>query len=80
MAKRGVTHSKFAAQTYDAVWAMALALERAEIVLNEENSSVAEYTHARKDIATQLLEQLKLLRFVGVSVSRTPNNTPGPYR
>ncbi|XP_076629216.1 gamma-aminobutyric acid type B receptor subunit 3 [Colletes latitarsis] len=67
LAKRGVTHSKFAAQTYDAVWAMALALERAEIILNEENTSMAEYTHARKDIATELLEQLKLLRFVGVS-------------
>ncbi|XP_053978234.1 uncharacterized protein LOC128876138 [Hylaeus volcanicus] len=67
LAKRGVTYSKYAAQTYDAVWAMALALERTEIILNQENTSVAHYTHARKDIATQLLEQLKLLRFVGVS-------------
>ncbi|KZC14670.1 PREDICTED: uncharacterized protein LOC107192774 [Dufourea novaeangliae] len=67
LAKRGVTHTKFAAQTYDAVWAMALALERTEILLNRENTSVAQYTHTRKDIASRLLDQLKLLRFVGVS-------------
>ncbi|XP_076673312.1 gamma-aminobutyric acid type B receptor subunit 3 isoform X2 [Andrena cerasifolii] len=67
LAKRGVTHSKFAAQTYDAVWAMALALERTEILLNRDNTSLAQYTHTRKDIASRLLEQLKLLRFIGVS-------------
>ncbi|XP_078036584.1 gamma-aminobutyric acid type B receptor subunit 3 isoform X2 [Augochlora pura] len=67
LARRGVTHSKFAAQTYDAVWAMALGLERTEALLNKENVSVAQYSHARKDIATRLLDQLKLLRFIGVS-------------
>ncbi|CAL7934649.1 unnamed protein product [Xylocopa violacea] len=67
LARRGVTHSKFAGQIYDAVWAMALALEKTESILNRENASIAQYTYARKDIALQLLEQLKLLRFVGVS-------------
>ncbi|XP_076226557.1 gamma-aminobutyric acid type B receptor subunit 3 isoform X3 [Nomia melanderi] len=67
LARIGVTHSKYAAQTYDAVWTMALGLERTEIVLNKENSSLAQYTHKRKDIAKKLLEQMKLLRFVGVS-------------
>ncbi|XP_061930542.1 uncharacterized protein LOC108000878 isoform X3 [Apis cerana] len=67
LASRGVTYSKFAGQTYDAVWAMAFALEKTETILNRDNISLAQYTHARKDIALQLLEQLKLLRFIGVS-------------
>nr|XP_033338057.1 gamma-aminobutyric acid type B receptor subunit 2 isoform X1 [Megalopta genalis]XP_033338058.1 gamma-aminobutyric acid type B receptor subunit 2 isoform X2 [Megalopta genalis]XP_033338059.1 gamma-aminobutyric acid type B receptor subunit 2 isoform X1 [Megalopta genalis] len=67
LARRGVAHSKFAAQTYDAVWAMALGLEKTEALLNKENASVAQYSHTRKDIATRLLDQLKLLRFIGVS-------------
>ncbi|CAK9830387.1 Gamma-aminobutyric acid type B receptor subunit 2 [Anthophora retusa] len=67
LARRGVTHTKYAAQTYDAVWAMALALEKTENIFNKENSTVAQYTHKRRDIALRLLEQLKLLRFIGVS-------------
>ncbi|XP_017760130.1 PREDICTED: uncharacterized protein LOC108550782 [Eufriesea mexicana] len=67
LARRGVTHSKYAGQTYDAVWAMALALEKTEDLLNQDNASITQYTHARKDIAMRLLDQLKLLRFVGVS-------------
>ncbi|KAK1126287.1 hypothetical protein K0M31_004918 [Melipona bicolor] len=69
LARRGVTDNSFARETYDAVWAMALALENTESLLNKENISIGHYTHARKDIALRLLEQLKLLRFVGVSVS-----------
>ncbi|XP_076655390.1 gamma-aminobutyric acid type B receptor subunit 3 isoform X2 [Halictus rubicundus] len=67
LARRGVTLSKFAAQTYDAVWAMAKGLEKTEALLNKENASIAQYTHKRKDIATRLLDQLRLLRFIGVS-------------
>ncbi|XP_026675073.1 uncharacterized protein LOC108631949 isoform X2 [Ceratina calcarata] len=67
LAKRGVTHSKFAGQIFDAVWAMALALEQTESILTKENASVAQYTHTRKDIALELLQQLKQLRFLGVS-------------
>ncbi|KAK9307833.1 hypothetical protein QLX08_001913 [Tetragonisca angustula] len=67
LARRGVTDNSFARQTYDAVWAMALALENTENILNKDNISIGQYTHTRKDIALRLLEQLKLLRFVGVS-------------
>ncbi|XP_076297717.1 gamma-aminobutyric acid type B receptor subunit 3 isoform X6 [Lasioglossum baleicum] len=67
LARRGVTVSKFAAQTYDAVWAMAKGLEKTEALLNKENASIAQYTHKRKDIATRLLDQMRLLRFIGVS-------------
>lgn len=63
----GVAHSKFAGQTYDAVWAMAVALAETEVLLNRRNESMAQYTHTRKDFAMLLLEQLKDLRFIGVS-------------
>ncbi|XP_028046146.2 gamma-aminobutyric acid type B receptor subunit 1 isoform X2 [Monomorium pharaonis] len=63
----GVAHSKFAGQTYDAVWAMAAALAETEVLLNRRNESMAQYTHKRKDIVTLLLQQLKDLRFIGVS-------------
>ncbi|XP_018356155.1 PREDICTED: uncharacterized protein LOC108756663 [Trachymyrmex septentrionalis] len=63
----GVVHSKFAGQTYDAVWAMALALAKTEVLLNRQNESMAQYAHTRKDLAKLLLEQLKDLRFIGVS-------------
>ncbi|KAI4478266.1 hypothetical protein M0802_014551 [Mischocyttarus mexicanus] len=67
LAKRGVASSKFAAQTYDAVWAMALALDKTEIELNKMNMTMAKYNHQNKTYAENLLEQLKILHFVGVS-------------
>lgn len=70
LVNRGVKDSKFAGQTYDAVWAMALALAKTEVLLNRQNESMARYTHTRKDLTYRLLEQLKLLHFIGVSVSR----------
>ncbi|XP_011340881.1 uncharacterized protein LOC105281380 [Ooceraea biroi] len=67
LTNRSITHSKFAEQTYDAVWAMALALARTEVLLNRQNESMAQYTHTRKDLTYHLLEQLKLQHFIGVS-------------
>ncbi|XP_070150184.1 uncharacterized protein Gaba-b-r3 isoform X2 [Polyergus mexicanus] len=67
LVNRGVAHSKFAGQTYDAVWAMALALAKTEVLLNRQNESMAWYTHTKKDLTYRLLEQLKLLHFIGVS-------------
>ncbi|XP_066594696.1 LOW QUALITY PROTEIN: uncharacterized protein GABA-B-R3 [Prorops nasuta] len=67
LAKRGVTQSRFAGQTYDAVWAMAMALAKTEAILNQKNTSITHYNHTRKDFAHQLLEQLKMLKFIGVS-------------
>lgn len=58
---------------------MAFALEKTETILNRDNISLAQYTHARKDIALQLLEQLKLLRFIGVSVSMKHRPDPVSY-
>lgn len=67
----GVGYSKFAGQTYDAVWAMALAFAKTEALLNRRNESMAQYTHKRRDFAKLLLEQLKDLHFIGISVSST---------
>ncbi|XP_063990273.1 gamma-aminobutyric acid type B receptor subunit 2 isoform X2 [Diachasmimorpha longicaudata] len=67
LAKRGVTLSRFAAQTYDAVWAMGMALSTVETLLNQRNTSIAEYTHSRRDIAYDLHAELKNLNFLGVS-------------
>ncbi|XP_046738327.1 uncharacterized protein LOC124406781 isoform X2 [Diprion similis] len=67
LATRGVTLSRYAAQTFDAVWAMALALSNAENYLNHRNISMAEYTHGRRDLADHILRQLSQLEFMGVS-------------
>ncbi|XP_029159331.1 gamma-aminobutyric acid type B receptor subunit 2 isoform X2 [Nylanderia fulva] len=68
LVRRGVANAtKFAGQTYDAVWAMALALAQTEVLLNQQNESMARYTHTRKDFTYLLLDQLKLLHFIGVS-------------
>ena len=68
LAKRGVTVSQYAAQTYDAVWAMAVAISKSEAFLNKKNVSFAQYTHKRQDLAYYLLGQMKELHFNGVSV------------
>ncbi|XP_024947332.1 uncharacterized protein LOC107274234 isoform X3 [Cephus cinctus] len=67
LAKRGVTISRYAAQTYDAILAMALALTKTEALLNRKNTSLAQYSHSRKDMAYDLLDELRRLHFVGVS-------------
>ncbi|KAK0175457.1 hypothetical protein PV327_009205 [Microctonus hyperodae] len=67
LTKRGVTLSRFSAQTYDAVWSMASALSTVEVLLNQRNTTIAEYTHSRRDIADDLLNALKDLNFLGVS-------------
>ncbi|XP_031781805.1 gamma-aminobutyric acid type B receptor subunit 2 isoform X3 [Nasonia vitripennis] len=67
LAKKGVSVSRFAAQTYDAVWSMALALKRTEYILNKKNISMTQYNHTRRDLAVKLLKQLRRLHFVGVS-------------
>uniref|UniRef100_A0A182LUW1 G-protein coupled receptors family 3 profile domain-containing protein n=1 Tax=Anopheles culicifacies TaxID=139723 RepID=A0A182LUW1_9DIPT len=64
------TVSQFAPQTYDAVWAMALALRGAEkswsqVVANRVH--LADYDYTRYDIAKELLRQFDLLKFNGIS-------------
>ncbi|XP_051153184.1 uncharacterized protein LOC127276638 isoform X2 [Leptopilina boulardi] len=67
LAKRGVTVSQYAAQTYDAVWAVAVAMNKSEAFLNKKNVSFSQYSHKRQDLAYYLLGQMKDLHFNGVS-------------
>uniref|UniRef100_A0A182NEE9 G-protein coupled receptors family 3 profile domain-containing protein n=1 Tax=Anopheles dirus TaxID=7168 RepID=A0A182NEE9_9DIPT len=64
------TVSQFAPQTYDAVWAMALALRGAEKSWSQLASNrvhLADYDYTRYDIAKELLRQFDLLKFNGIS-------------
>ncbi|XP_058454034.1 gamma-aminobutyric acid type B receptor subunit 2 [Malaya genurostris] len=63
--------SRFAPQTYDAVWAMALALRGAERtwtqVPRSNRTRLAHYDYTRFDIAKELLRQFDSLQFNGIS-------------
>lgn len=67
--------SRYAAQTYDAVWAMALALSGAETKWKQwkNNSSAAQlqldhFDYTRYDMALEFFHQFSRLNFLGVSV------------
>lgn len=64
--------SKYAPQTYDAVWAIALALTNAELEWSAANTTVGHFDYSRRDMATEFLQQLGQLSFLGISVS-TPS-------
>lgn len=71
--------SPYAPQTYDAVWAMALALKGAEerwrnghaipIASAEENHvKLDRFDYTRHDMAAEFLRQFSQLSFMGISV------------
>lgn len=60
--------SRYAPQTYDAVWAIALALHGAEQQWRTTaGTTVAHFDYTRKDMAYEFLEQLASLNFSGIS-------------
>lgn len=76
----GVSVSPFAPHTYDAVWAIALSLSKAEQIWRstEVNTNSTKETsklglgffdYDRKDMAEEFLSQFANLSFLGVSVS-----------
>ncbi|XP_053612233.1 gamma-aminobutyric acid type B receptor subunit 2 isoform X2 [Plodia interpunctella] len=81
MKTAGVAVSTYAPQTYDAVWAIALALSKAESIwrsedVTEDNSTLHKggwemglqyFDYDRKDMAEVILYQLGNLSFLGVS-------------
>ncbi|KAH8334117.1 hypothetical protein KR059_006799 [Drosophila kikkawai] len=71
--------SQYAPQTYDAVWAIALALRAAEEHWrrNEEKSKLDGFDYTRSDMAWEFLQQLGKLHFLGVS---GPVSFSGPDR
>lgn len=75
--------SPYAPQTYDAVWAMALALKGAEerwrsgqepaaslppSVGTEQNVKLDRFDYTRHDMAAEFLRQFSQLSFMGISV------------
>ncbi|KAH8279557.1 hypothetical protein KR018_000824 [Drosophila ironensis] len=71
--------SQYAPQTYDAVWAIALALRAAEEHWrrNEAQSKLDRFDYTRSDMAWEFLQQLGKLHFLGVS---GPVSFSGPDR
>ncbi|KAM3963605.1 gamma-aminobutyric acid type B receptor subunit 3 [Aphomia sociella] len=77
----GVSVSPYAPQTYDAVWAIALALSKAEnlwrnLEMGDHNGTLhkggwklglGHFDYDRKDMAEEFLNQLANLSFLGVS-------------
>lgn len=67
---QAVQVSKYAPQTYDAVWAIALALSGAENIWRRaNNTTVGHFDYSRRDMAAEFLTQLGRLNFLGISVS-----------
>lgn len=63
--------SRYAAQTYDAVWAMALSLSGAETKWKNNSSTQLQLDHfdyTRYDMALEFFHQFSRLNFLGVSV------------
>lgn len=83
MEASGFTVSPYAPQTYDAVWAMALALSKAEqlwrtLDIPDPNTTLhratikyglGNFDYDRKDMADEFLNQFANLSFLGVSVN-----------
>lgn len=68
--------SRFAPETYDAVWSIALALKGAEELWRNESrlykrrrrKKLELFDYTRKDLAMDFLEQFSHLKFQGISV------------
>lgn len=64
--------SRYAPQTYDAVWAIALSLRGAEERWRRnatQHSKLDRFDYTRSDMASEFLQQMGKLDFLGVSVS-----------
>lgn len=70
--------SRFAPETYDAVWSIALALKGAEELWRNESKlnkkrrrkKLEFFDYTRKDLAKDFLEQFSRLKFQGISVNK----------
>lgn len=63
--------SRYAPQTYDAVWAIALAMRGAEEFwrnISSEQPKLDRFDYTRYDMAMEFLHQFSQLKFLGVSV------------
>lgn len=72
MVKLPLTLSRNVAQTYDAVWSMALVLREADIKWKNASMShlrLDRFDYTRYDMALEFLHQFSRLNFSGISVS-----------
>lgn len=63
--------SRYAAQTYDAVWSIALVLREAETKWKKDATiqiQLDRFDYTRSDMAFEFLQQFSRLNFSGVSV------------
>ena len=54
---------------YDAIWAIALALNKTINQLKEINASIEDFTYDNQYIAQQIYSAMNTTQFLGVSVS-----------
>lgn len=66
-----IPFSKFARQTYDAVFCIVLALTKAEQKWKNESMDIklSNFDYTRDDMSMEFLSQLSKIEFLGVSVS-----------
>lgn len=66
-----VSNSRYAPQTYDAVWAIALAMRGAEQQWRNTSmsSTLDNFDYSRHDMTLEFMHQFNRLKFQGVSVS-----------
>lgn len=58
-------------ESYDAVWAMSLALRQSSIL---QSVALSEFTYKRRDMVESFVEAMQQLNFLGVSVSIATEN------
>lgn len=75
--------SRFAPETYDAVWSIALALKGAEESWKNEfrmnktlkRKKLETFDYSNKNLTRDFLEQFSRLKFQGVSVSKAQSDS-----
>lgn len=82
MGQEALPVSALAPQTFDAVWALGLALRQAQRAwaASPDAPRLHDFTYQRKDMAAEFLRQIALLNFTGVSVSTEYEGRGGPSR
>jgi hypothetical protein len=68
--------TRYTPQTYDAVWAIALALRGAQQKWATQAfpTPLHNFDYSRRDMSQEFLSQLRQLEFLGVSVSSVENS------
>lgn len=66
--------SRYSPQTYDAVWAIALALRSAELrwrKMSNDPKTLGLFDYSKNEMTLEFMRQMEQLNFLGVSVKET---------